>query len=177
MLRKQLLDTSRGRIVSLLQRGGLTADDVASQLGLTPSAIRIHMTAMERDGVVRRAGKRPGTTRPSHVFELTPQVEQLLSKAYIPLLTQLRACLFGSAAGRSVGRPVAKGREGPRGRLVSRKATVAERQFLRSMIVNLFGDLTYEGGASINGPFLGTLGANAAAISIIAGVGGSSATV
>ncbi len=38
-------------------------------------------------------------------------------------------------------------------------------------IVNLFADMTYEGGASINGPFLGTLGASAAAISIIAGVG------
>jgi MFS family permease len=38
-------------------------------------------------------------------------------------------------------------------------------------IVNLFADLTYEGGASINGPFLGTLGASAAAVSIIAGVG------
>src|SRR5437762_7038614 len=38
-------------------------------------------------------------------------------------------------------------------------------------LVNLFGDVTYEGGASINGPFLGTLGASAAAISIIAGLG------
>ncbi len=38
-------------------------------------------------------------------------------------------------------------------------------------LVNLFGDMTYEGGASINGPFLGTLGAKAAAISIIAGLG------
>jgi len=38
-------------------------------------------------------------------------------------------------------------------------------------IVNLFADTTYEGGASINGPFLGTLGASAAAVSIIAGVG------
>src|SRR5207247_3959654 len=38
-------------------------------------------------------------------------------------------------------------------------------------IVNLFADITYEGGASINGPFLGTLGASAAAISIIAGFG------
>ena len=38
-------------------------------------------------------------------------------------------------------------------------------------VVNLFGDMTYEGGASINGPFLGTLGASAATISIIAGVG------
>lgn len=38
-------------------------------------------------------------------------------------------------------------------------------------VVNLFADMTYEGGASINGTFLGTLGASAAAISIIAGVG------
>ena len=38
-------------------------------------------------------------------------------------------------------------------------------------IVNLFADTTYEGGASINGPFLGLLGASAAAVSIIAGVG------
>ena len=39
-------------------------------------------------------------------------------------------------------------------------------------IVNLFGDVTYEGGGSINGQFLGSLGASAATISIIAGLGG-----
>jgi MFS family permease len=38
-------------------------------------------------------------------------------------------------------------------------------------IVNLFGDTTYEGGAAINGQFLGSLGASAAAISIVAGAG------
>ena len=89
MLRQQLLDTSRGRIVTLLQRGGLTSDDIATRLRLTRSAVRIQITAMERDGVVRKAGKRAGTTRPSHVYELTPEVEQLLSKAYIPVLTHL----------------------------------------------------------------------------------------
>ena len=89
MLRRQLLDTSRGRIVTLLQGGGLTADDIATRLGLTRSAVRIQITAMERDGVVRKAGTRAGTTRPSRVYELTPEAEQLLSKAYIPMLTQL----------------------------------------------------------------------------------------
>jgi MFS transporter len=45
-------------------------------------------------------------------------------------------------------------------------------QFVFTMgIVNLFGDVTYEGGAAINGLFLGALGASAAAISIIAGGG------
>jgi DeoR family suf operon transcriptional repressor len=89
MLRQQLLDTGRGRIVSLLQRGPLTVDDIASRLELSASGIRAQITAMERDGVVRRVGRRPGITRPSRVFELTPEVEQLLSRAYIPLLTQL----------------------------------------------------------------------------------------
>ena len=36
-------------------------------------------------------------------------------------------------------------------------------------IVNLFGDVTYEGGASINGPFMAALGASAAVVSISAG--------
>jgi DeoR family transcriptional regulator, suf operon transcriptional repressor len=89
MLRQQLLDTSRGRIVNLLRTTGRTADEIASKLNLTRSAVRLQIASMERDGVVRRAGKRPGTTRPSHVFELTPEVEQLLSQAYVPLLTQL----------------------------------------------------------------------------------------
>lgn len=89
MLRRQLLDTGRGRIVSLLQSGPLTVDDIASRLELSASGVRVQITAMERDGVVKRVGQRPGTTRPSRIFELTPEVEQLLSRAYLPLLTQL----------------------------------------------------------------------------------------
>src|SRR2546430_15786117 len=38
-------------------------------------------------------------------------------------------------------------------------------------VVNLFGDVTYEGGGSINGPFMATLGASAAVVSITAGAG------
>ena len=89
MLRHQLLDTSRGRIVSLLQRGPLTADELASELKVSASGVRALITAMERDGVVRRVGSRPGTTRPARLFELTAEIEQLLSGAYLPLLTQL----------------------------------------------------------------------------------------
>ncbi len=38
-------------------------------------------------------------------------------------------------------------------------------------IVNLFGDMTYEGGGSINGPFMQSLGATAAMVGVIAGAG------
>jgi predicted ArsR family transcriptional regulator len=90
MLGKQFYETSRGRIVELLRRGPLTVERMASQTGVTTNAVRALLTAMERDGLVRRAGKRHGgATRPSHLFELTSEVQQLLSRAYVPLLTNL----------------------------------------------------------------------------------------
>ena len=136
LLRQQLLDTSRGRIVTLLQAGGLTADDVANKLGLTRSAVRVQITAMERDGVVRKVGKRPGTTRPSHIYELTPEIEQLLSKAYIPLLTHLVG-VFAEAlpaqqveallrrSGKALASELSRGKRIP-GSLKSRVATACE---------------------------------------------------
>jgi len=42
---------------------------------------------------------------------------------------------------------------------------------LTTGVLNLFGDITYEGGASINGPFMASLGASAAIVSITAGLG------
>jgi MFS family permease len=54
----------------------------------------------------------------------------------------------------------------------TKHATQSAFRFVFIMgIVNLFGDVTYEGGAAINGQFLGSLGASAAAISVIAGLG------
>lgn len=89
MLRKQFLDTSRGRIAELLQRGTQTVDALATALTLTPNAVRAQLTVMERDGLVRRAGLLSGATRPSHIYELTPALEELLSGAYVPLLIHL----------------------------------------------------------------------------------------
>jgi MFS family permease len=56
-------------------------------------------------------------------------------------------------------------------RLKAAMDSVAFRFVLTMGVVNLFADITYEGGGSINGPFLGTLGASAALISIVAGLG------
>ena len=50
-------------------------------------------------------------------------------------------------------------------------ATPAFAFVLTMGVVNLFADTTYEGGGAINGPFLGSLGASALIISIVAGFG------
>jgi MFS family permease len=47
----------------------------------------------------------------------------------------------------------------------------AFRFVLTMGVVNLFADITYEGGGSINGAFLGSLGASVAAVTMIAGAG------
>ena len=98
LLRRRLLDSTRGRIVEVLESGSSTADDLASRLGVSRSAIRVQLTAMERDGVVVRTGTRAGNTRPSNVFELTPESRQFLSKAYLPLLGELVSELETSLA-------------------------------------------------------------------------------
>jgi predicted MFS family arabinose efflux permease len=50
-------------------------------------------------------------------------------------------------------------------------ARLALRFVLIIGVVNLFADLTYEGGRAITGPFLGTLGANATIIGFVGGLG------
>src|SRR5256714_5991033 len=50
-------------------------------------------------------------------------------------------------------------------------AISAFRFVLTIGVVNLFADLTYEGGRSITGPFLESLGASAIAVSVVAGGG------
>jgi len=47
MRTKQLPDTTRGRIVSLLQAKPLTIDELATELNLTPNAVRVQLMAMQ----------------------------------------------------------------------------------------------------------------------------------
>lgn len=81
---QQFPENTRGRIVTTLRRGPATVDAIASELGLSHNAVRVQLTRMERDDVVRRIGVGWRTTRPSQLYELTPAVTQLLSRAYVP---------------------------------------------------------------------------------------------
>ncbi len=55
--------------------------------------------------------------------------------------------------------------------MLTTTATTALAFVLLIGIVNLFADFTYEGGRSIMGPFLGTLGASATVVGVVAGFG------
>ena len=80
---------TRGRIIDLLRRSGLTANEIAAQLGLTHNAVRGHLAVMLHEGLVREGGARQSATRPAVVYELVPEAEAGFSKAYIPFVAQL----------------------------------------------------------------------------------------
>lgn len=81
--------TTRRRVVELLRRDALTIADSAERLGLTASAVRIHMAALEREGLVRRAGVARGGNRPAAIYALAPGVDALLCAAYVPFVANV----------------------------------------------------------------------------------------
>ncbi|MGH7526267.1 MAG: helix-turn-helix transcriptional regulator [Gemmatimonadales bacterium] len=91
----RFFDSTRGKIVTLLRRAGMTADELAQALRLTDNAIRAHLTTLERDGLVRPGGARHEGRigKPATVYQLSPDADPLFSKAYRPLLTTLLGAL------------------------------------------------------------------------------------
>jgi predicted ArsR family transcriptional regulator len=80
---------TRGRIIDLIRRSPTTVTDIAAQLELSYNAVRGHLAALERDGLVRRGEVRRGGTRPSATYELAPGLDDALSRAYMPFASHL----------------------------------------------------------------------------------------
>jgi predicted ArsR family transcriptional regulator len=89
------LQGTRGRIVALLRRAPCTVEELAAALDLTDNAVRAQLAAMERDGLVRQRGARKGTRKPALEYELDPEAETSLSRAYVPLVEALVEVLAG----------------------------------------------------------------------------------
>lgn len=75
----------------MLRRGTRTVDELAASIELTDNAVRSHLVALERDGLVRPSGVRRGGTagKPATLYEISPEAELLFSRAYAPVLASL----------------------------------------------------------------------------------------
>ena len=127
------LEKTRSRVVDALRRGPKTLDDLVEALTLTRTAVRLQLTALERDGLVAHGGVRRGRTKPANVYQLTPEAEQGLSRAYVPVLTQLLHVLSARLSKRefddvmrSVGRELLADQPRPRGDLRERAEAASE---------------------------------------------------
>src|SRR3712207_1307210 len=86
---QRFFSTTRGQVVQLLRRASRTVEELARALELTDNAVRAHLAALERDGLVRQGGLRRGPGKPSYTYGLTPESERLFPKPYGPVLRRL----------------------------------------------------------------------------------------
>ena len=84
-----MLASTRGRVLSLLRWGPRTVNELAEALGLTDNGVRVHLSALERDGLVEQEGVRRGAGKPAHVFRLTAEADALFPKAYATVLSEV----------------------------------------------------------------------------------------
>lgn len=101
--RERLLDSTRGRVVALLRRSAQTVSDLAGKLDLTSNAVRLHLSALERDGLVEPHGtRREWTGKPATIYRTTPDAESLFPKPYHVVLAEVLAALETSRPEREV---------------------------------------------------------------------------
>ena len=129
----RFLESTRGQVLTLLRRGTRTIDELARALDISDNAVRAHVAALERDGLIRRRGVRPTGGKPAFAYEVAPEAERLFTRAYIPVLTQLVGVLeerLGpdelEAILREVGARLAATGERPEGDLRARAAAAAD---------------------------------------------------
>lgn len=74
---------TRDRILHFLRRqGSARAQTLASEVGVTLSAVRQHLASLEREGLIEAKAHKKGQGRPAHHYFLTAKAEAFFDKRY-----------------------------------------------------------------------------------------------
>lgn len=92
----QVGDT-RGKLLALLCSGDLTTGEMAQELGISANGARGHLARLEKEGLVEHRVVRRGVGKPAYEYHLTAEGSLRLSRAYLPLLSELLSAIDGRA--------------------------------------------------------------------------------
>jgi DeoR family suf operon transcriptional repressor len=84
-----LPSTRRALLDALKRQGEARADELATTLGITVSAVRQHLAALHGDGLVTHSEVRAGPGRPHHKYRLSEQGDNLFPRRYAQIVTDL----------------------------------------------------------------------------------------
>ena len=139
---KGISQGTSGQIIEILRRRALTIDELASEMGLSRTAIRAQLVALQHDGFVEPRGLQRSLSKPARTYGVTAEAELMLSRAYVPILTQLLHVLSDRLPRsqldeimKDVGRRLMIGRPAPHG-------TLEERVRAASGLLNELGGTT-----------------------------------
>jgi predicted ArsR family transcriptional regulator len=87
---ERLTGETQARLLGLLRRSRHTITSLAEALRLTDNAVRLHIAALRRDGIVADVGTQRDTGgKPARLYGLTRDGEELFPKAYALVLGKL----------------------------------------------------------------------------------------
>ena len=81
--------STRGRILARLLRGPMSIADLAGAFEISSNAARQHVTALERDGYVKRDRPKPTAGKPATTYRVTTAGRELFPKAYEAVLGEV----------------------------------------------------------------------------------------
>jgi predicted ArsR family transcriptional regulator len=86
----RLIGETQGKLLRLLRRSSRTITELASALRLTDNAVRMHVSALRRDGIVADVGTQRDTGgKPARLYGLTAEGQELFPKAYAAVLSRI----------------------------------------------------------------------------------------
>jgi DeoR family suf operon transcriptional repressor len=84
-----LSSTRQAILLTIKRRGEARAEDLATALGITPSAVRQHLSSLVAEGLVSVREQRGGAGRPKFFYATTGAAEELFPKTYGDLTNEL----------------------------------------------------------------------------------------
>ena len=81
--------TRRALLDAIKRQGEARADELAAKLGITVSAVRQHLSALQADGLVEHREVRAGPGRPHHDYRLSERGDNLFPRRYASIVTDL----------------------------------------------------------------------------------------
>lgn len=97
MNQEQDVSTRKVILTMLKTKGALTVSDMAKQLGITEMAVRRHLNTLERDGLIESKLVRQAMGRPTNLYSLTENADELFPKKYHHLTLDLLGELMEDA--------------------------------------------------------------------------------
>ena len=76
-------------LITLKKQGRLTANELAEMLAMTPMGVRRHLALLEHDGLVHHETVQRGMGRPSNVYWLSEQAQDVFPATYAQLTNEL----------------------------------------------------------------------------------------
>ena len=101
LIHKNMPMTRRRILILLKDKGELTADELAGQLGISAVAVRRHLTKLESDQLVTYQEVQRGMGRPSYVYRLGEAASSFFPRGYeelaVNVLETIRELYGGEA--------------------------------------------------------------------------------